>query len=246
MSVFSGRPIKRLSLLARGAVGLGVAEFLASRRGLEVVSYQATDLAPRLRRLFPRAKAVKDPTTAAYAAHLRRDADCVFSAHCAVVLPPRVLDAVPHPINLHPGFLPWGRGYWPTYWAIADRSPAGCTLHRMVALVDKGEIVARKRVPVLPTDDGQALTARVAKAEVALVREMWTDLASGRYPTFRPREKGTYHDRAEGLRARTLKGSTRMTARRFTDLVRAFTDTRFDGASVDGVYLRLALHEGKK
>jgi len=246
VSVFAGPPIRRLSLLARGKVGLAVAEFLASRRGLSVVSWQATDLAPRLRALFPRARAVKDPTTAAYAAHLRRDADGVLSAHCSVVLPQSVLDATPHPLNLHPGYLPWGRGYWPTYWAIADRSPAGCTLHRMVALVDKGALIARRRVPVLPVDDGETLTARVAEAEIALVRETWPALSSGRYKTFFPKEKGTYHDRAEGLSARRLKGSTRMTARAFVDLARAFTDSRFDGASVDGVHLRLSLHEGKK
>ncbi len=246
MSVFCGPPIRRLSLLARGVVGLSVAEFLASRRGLTVVSYQAGELSPRLRSLFPRAKAVKDPAGAAYAAHLRRDADCVFSAHCNVVLPPRALDATPHPINLHPGYLPYGRGYWPTYWAIADGSPAGCSLHRMVPLVDKGALIARLRVPVLPTDDGETLTRRVALAEPKLVRDAWPALSSGRYAIFFPKEKGTYHDRAEGLNARNLRGSERMTARRFIDLVRGFTDSRFDGASVDGVCLRLALHEGKR
>ena len=41
-----------------------------------------------------------------------------------------------------------------------------------------------------------------------------------------------------------------MTARRFVNLLRAFTDERFDGASVrlDGreVFLRLALHEAAR
>lgn len=246
MSVFKGPPVRRLSLLARGAVGLAVAEYFASRRGLTVVSYQAGELSPKLRKLFPHAKAIKDPASDAYAAHLRRDADCVFSAHCNVVLPPAVLDATQHPINLHPGYLPYGRGYWPTYWAIADGSPAGCSLHRMAPLVDKGPLISRLRVPVLPTDDGETLTRRVALAEPKLVRDSWPAIASGRYKTFFPKEKGTYHDRADGLNARNLKGSKSMTARRFVDLVRAFTDSRFDGASVDGVYLRLALHEEKK
>jgi methionyl-tRNA formyltransferase len=243
--VFSGPPIRRVSLLARGGAGLAVARYLASRRDAAVVSYHASELAPQLRALFPRARAFKDPASERYAAHLRLEADCVFSAHCNVVLPPFVLDAVPHPLNLHPGYLPYGRGYWPTYWAIADAVPAGTTLHRMAPLVDKGPLIARRRVPVLPTDTGETLTRRVNEAEIALVREVWPKVRTGRYRAFCPKEKGTYHDRAEGLSARRLTGGTKMTARRFVDLARAFTDSRFDGVSVDGVFLRLALHEEK-
>lgn len=247
---FDGPRIRRVSLLARGTVGLAAAKLLAADRSVTVVSYQAGELSPALRALFPKAKAAADPRSDAYAEHCRRDADAILSAHCNVVLPPRVIEAVAHPLNLHPGFLPYGRGYWPTYWAIADESPAGTTLHRMAPLVDRGVIVAQRRVRVLPTDTGEVLTRRVAEAEAALLREAWPRVRSGSYPVREARGKGTYHDRAEGLEARRLTGAETMPARRLVNLIRAFTDSRFDGASVRlggrEVFLRLALHEAKK
>ena len=247
--IFEGPRIRRVSLLARGAVGLGAARLLAADRSIRVVSYQAGGLSSALRALFPRATAVRDPSSASYAEHCRREADCILSAHCNVILPPRVIEAVAHPLNLHPGYLPYGRGYWPTYWAIADGSPAGATLHRMAPLVDRGPVVARARVPIRPTDDGESLTRRVAEAELALLSRTWPSVRAGRYGTFRPAGKGTYHDRAEGLSARRLIGSERMGVRRFVDLARAFTDSRFDGVSVRiggrEVFLRLSLHEAQ-
>lgn len=245
---FRGPRIRRVSLLARGAVGLEAARLLARDRSVRVVSYQSGELSPALRALFPRARPVRDPSSAAYARECRRgEVDCILSAHCSVILPPRVLDAVPHPLNLHPGYLPYGRGYWPTYWAVADATPAGATLHRMEPRVDRGPVIARRRVPVLPTDTGESVTRRVALAEAALLRESWPKLRTGAYRVFLPRGAGTYHDRREGLTARRLSGGETMTARRLVDLVRAFTDSRFDGASVRiggrEVFLRLALHE---
>jgi methionyl-tRNA formyltransferase len=246
---FEGPRIRRVSLLARGAVGLGAAEMLAADRSVKVVSYLSGELSPKLRKLFPKARPVDDPASARYAGHCRREADCILSAHCNVILPPRVIEAVPHPLNLHPGYLPYGRGYWPTYWAIADGSPAGTTLHRMAPLVDRGPVVAQARVDVRPTDDGESLTSRVAQAEIAMLRKVWPSVRSGRYRVFSPRGKGTYHDRAEGLSARRLSGAETMSVRRFVDLARAFTDSRFDGVSVrmggKDVFLRLSLHEAE-
>ncbi|MFI5346128.1 MAG: formyltransferase family protein [Elusimicrobiota bacterium] len=247
---FEGPRVRRVSLLARGAVGLAAAKMLAADRSVRVVSYQAGELSPALRALFPKAKRIVDPASDLYTEHCRKDADCILSAHCNVVLPPKTLEAVAHPLNLHPGYLPYGRGYWPTYWAIADESPAGATLHRMAALVDRGLIVAQKRVPILPIDTGEVLTRRVAEGEIALLRAIWPRVRSGRYPAFKARGAGTYHDRADGLNARRLSGGETMSARRLVNLIRAFTDARFDGASVrlDGreVFLRLALHEAAR
>ena len=247
--MFRGPRIETVSLLARGASGLAAAKLLAGDRSVTVVSYMKSELAPELRRLFPKAKPVSNPAADAYAASLK-GVDCILSVHCNVILPPQVIDAVPHPLNLHPGYLPYGRGYWPTYWAVADESPAGCTLHRMAPLVDRGEIVAQKRVPLLPTDTGETLTRRVVEAEAVLLRQAWPRVRSGRYSIFRAKGAGTYHDRAEGLSARRLSGGETMSARRLVNLIRAFTDARFDGASVRlggrEVFLRLALHEAAK
>lgn len=242
--------IRTISVLARGAVGLAVCETLARDRRISVVSYYTDSLGPELRKLFPKARRFTDPTTRSYAAHCKAEADCILSAHCATILPDYVLETVPHAFNLHPGLLPHGRGYWPTYWAVADASPAGCTLHRMEVRVDRGPIIGQLKVPVLPTDTGETLTRRVNEAEVSLFRSLWPKLRSGRYDERRAKGIGTYHDRAEGISVRRLSLKKKMPIGKLIDLLRAFSDSRFDGcyfqAGSKRIYMRLSLYEEVK
>lgn len=242
--------VRRVSLLAGGGVGEAVARHLAADKTVSIVSFFAGSepLAKVFKRLFPRAERVLKPASAAYAASCRRlGVDLILSAHCPVILPAEALDSAPLAYNLHPGLLPHGRGYWPTYWAVAERSPAGATLHRMVPKVDRGPIAAQARVPLLPTDDGETLTRRVQAAEVALFKKHWPALKAGRLKDRRAKGAGSYHEKAEGIAVRKLDRNKTMKVGALLDLLRAFTDTRFDGCWVeDGgrrVYLRLALHE---
>jgi methionyl-tRNA formyltransferase len=250
MKKIKHRPIKTVSLLARGKSGLAAAEMLSKDRGVSVVSYWDGETSARrspLRRFFPAALRVTDPAGAAYAAHCRQSVDCILSVHCNVIIPPEVLESARDAFNLHPGYLPYGRGYWPTYWAIPDRSTAGATLHRMVAKVDRGAIVAQRRVKVEPTDTGEALTLRINEAEIALLREIWPRLRSGSYSEKMARGRGNYHNRAQGIAVRELDLDAKTTARVVIDKLRAFTDSRFDGcyfiAGGRKIYLRLTLYE---
>lgn len=234
-------------------MGAAVARILAKDRDVRVVSVYAASpvLLKDLRRLFPDAEPIRDPASRAYAASCRRlGVDLILSAHCPVIIPQSALDAAPLAYNLHPGLLPHGRGYWPTYWALIDRSPSGATLHRMVAKVDRGPIAAQVRVRALPTDDGETITRRVQAAEVEMFRRCWPRLKAGRLRERRARGGGAYHSKAEGLSVRRLDRAAMMPVGRVIDLLRAFTDSRFDGCSiVDGgrrVYLRLSLYEKKR
>jgi len=247
------QPIKTVSLLARGKAGLTAAEMLAKDKDVRVVSYWDGESSARrspLRPFFPSALRVEDPAGPDYARHCRESVDCILSVHCNVIIPPEVLASARDAFNLHPGYLPYGRGYWPTYWAIPDRSPAGATLHRMAAKVDRGAIVAQRRVKVEPTDTGETLTLRVNAAEIALLRETWPRLKSGNYSEKMVRGRGNYHCRADGIEVRELKLDAKTTAREVVDKLRSFTDSRFDGCyfKTGGrkIYMRLSLYEERK
>jgi len=49
-------------------------------------------------------------------------------------------------INLHPSFLPWGRGAHPNYWAWKRLEPHGVTIHAIDEGLDTGPIFVQRQV----------------------------------------------------------------------------------------------------
>jgi phosphoribosylglycinamide formyltransferase 1 len=72
-------------------------------------------------------------------------------------------------LNIHPSLLPDYKGLHTHARAIADgRKEAGCTVHFVTEELDGGPIIAHARVPVLPGDTEEALSARVLAEEHTL------------------------------------------------------------------------------
>jgi methionyl-tRNA formyltransferase len=79
---------------------------------------------------------------------------------------------IPHHgfMNIHPSLLPQYRGPEPVYWVIADGADrTGITLHRAVAKVDAGPILAQAAVAVDPRDTSGTLTRRLVGAGLPLL-----------------------------------------------------------------------------
>jgi len=98
--------------------------------------------------------------------------------------------------NLHPGYLPWGRGYYPVFWALWEQTPAGATLHEIVERVDAGPIVAQIGIQRCQHDTGGSLYKRVREVEKTLFLRYWPQIVEGRHlPSFPQREGGSYHSK---------------------------------------------------
>jgi len=76
-------------------------------------------------------------------------------------------------INIHPTLLPKhpGLNVHEKVLAAGD-TESGCTVHYVDAGVDTGEIIAQKKVPVLPGDTPDVLAARVLEQEHILYSEV--------------------------------------------------------------------------
>jgi len=69
-------------------------------------------------------------------------------------------------LNIHPSLLPKFPGLHACQRAIdAGESESGCTIHLVDSGVDTGEILRQARLPVLESDDADALQARIQEAE---------------------------------------------------------------------------------
>ena len=69
-------------------------------------------------------------------------------------------------LNIHPSLLPRFPGLEAQRQALeAGERDSGCTVHFVDEGVDSGPIVLQRRVPVLPGDDAETLSARILEQE---------------------------------------------------------------------------------
>jgi methionyl-tRNA formyltransferase len=139
---------------------------------------------------------------------------CVFSA--------KYLERYDKIYNLHPGFLPWGRGYYPVFWALWEQTPAGATLHEISIGIDKGPIVDQLPVPYSEQDTGGTLHHRVQRAEQDLFTMYFLRIVSGDVlPSRQQPSGGSYHSMADFLRVSQARFSESMSAEDRNKLGRA-------------------------
>jgi len=82
-------------------------------------------------------------------------------------------------VNIHPSLLPKYPGLHTHARALAaGDAEAGCTVHLVTEGVDEGPILGQTRVPILPSDDEDALAARVLEAEHELFPRCLAALAT--------------------------------------------------------------------
>jgi phosphoribosylglycinamide formyltransferase-1 len=93
--------------------------------------------------------------------------DLVVLAGFMRVLKEPMLNAFPRRIiNIHPSLLPKFPGVEAWKQALsAGEKITGCSVHYVDAGIDSGEIIAQRKVPVLPGDTAESLHARIQVAE---------------------------------------------------------------------------------
>ena len=116
-------------------------------------------------------------------------ADMIFLAGYMRRLHPSILGRFDHRVfNIHPALLPkyGGQGMYGMHVheavIAAGETETGVTIHRVNAVYDDGEIVARITVPVLPQDTPETLAARVLEREHTFLVEVIGDIVSGAIP----------------------------------------------------------------
>jgi hypothetical protein len=82
------------------------------------------------------------------------------------ILPPTLIDVFPGGVSgFHPTLLPYARGAVPSVWSALHGHPsAGCTIFRLDAGVDTGNILEQHAVPASPLDDARTHLEHVSAA----------------------------------------------------------------------------------
>ena len=147
-------------------------------------------------------------------------------------LPLEIIDAPEQGcLNLHPGYLPAGRGYYPNVWSIVEDLPAGATLHLVDEGIDTGEILERRRVEKLPTDTGKTLYYRIEAAAVDLFIETWPKIIRGEIqPVEQDEAEASWHTKDDFHNLCDLDSLEIDSTTQFVDVLRALTFPPFQNA----------------
>lgn len=160
--------------------------------------------------------------------------DFLLSVHFPYLVPPPLLDLpTVAPLNLHPAYLPYNRGWHTPSWALLDGTPFGATLHLMNTEVDAGPIVERQELPIRPDDTAHSLYQRVKGLEVTVFKKAWPRLRAGTAAPYSPSSKGTVHTKAD-LHTPTVQRidpDARLRAGTLLDRLRALTTNRLEEAA---------------
>lgn len=154
--------------------------------------------------------------------HVVSSFDVLLSLHCQQIVPSEVLRSI-RCVNLHPGFNPYNRGWFPHVFSIINGLPAGATLHEMDEQVDHGPIIAQVAVEVYSWDNSRSLYERVLEAERQLLRENFTMVVEGTYSSEPVRDEGNLNTRSSFDELRELDLSTAITMGQAIDRLRALS-----------------------
>lgn len=113
----------------------------------------------------------------------------VISMHCKQIFPSELFSKVLC-INVHPGYNPVNRGWYPQVFAIVHGRIVGATIHVINEKLDGGPIIDRITVPQHIWDTSLSLYERILEAEIVLLRKNLTKILARDFATYEPENDG--------------------------------------------------------
>ena len=84
------------------------------------------------------------------------------------ILKKNCIDKFNYVINIHPSFLPFGRGKYGYFWSLMYDEPFGASIHLVDEGIDSGQLLAQQEIFISPTDTGGDLYQKGVEACISL------------------------------------------------------------------------------
>jgi methionyl-tRNA formyltransferase len=153
----------------------------------------------------------------------------ILSIHCKQVFPPALVKAV-RCVNVHPGYNPFNRGWFPHVFSIINGLKAGVTIHEMDELIDHGPIIVQKEYLIKPWDTSGSVYEAIMSIEKDLVLACYPMIRDGRYETVTPSPEGNINSRKDFDDLREIDLKRRGTYGEFLNHLRALTHGSYRNA----------------
>jgi methionyl-tRNA formyltransferase len=179
-------------------------------------------------------------------ADILKQHDLVFSIHCKQIFPPALVSGVKC-INVHPGYNPVNRGWYPQVFAILHKLEIGATIHEIDNEVDHGPIIARELVPMYPQDTSGDLYNRILDKEIEMLGHWLQPIVGNNYEAVMPGNEGNLYLKKDFNALLALDVNEPTTMGDAIDKLRALTHGTFnnayfiDSATGKKIYVRIQL-----
>lgn len=163
------------------------------------------------------------------AAEIANAYDLVISIHCKQLFPRELYESV-RCINVHPGFNPDNRGWYPQVFSILNGLRAGVTIHEIDGELDHGPVIAQRQYTLNSWDTSGSAYARIMALERELVLAHFESVRAGDYVA-RPMDgEGNVNLRRDFHALEELDLDQTGTLRQFLDRLRALTHPPYRNA----------------
>jgi methionyl-tRNA formyltransferase len=161
--------------------------------------------------------------------HISSSFDLIVSYHCRQLFPKEVVNSV-RCINIHPGFNPHNRGWYPGVFSISNGLPAGATIHEIDEKIDNGPIIVQKQINIIPEDTSGTVYPKIIQAEYDLLEDWFLRLIKGDYSTFLPDDKGNLNFKKDYYALQQIDLNENLTMKQAIDRLRALTHPPYQNA----------------
>jgi methionyl-tRNA formyltransferase len=146
----------------------------------------------------------------------------IISVHCKQIFPKELVESI-RCINIHPGYNPINRGWYPQVFSIVEGIPIGATIHEMDKELDHGPIIARSFVEKYEHDTSLDIYERVLEKEVELFEKYLDVIVNNNYETSKAENEGVLYLKKDFNDLCQLDLDEKLTLKEAIDRFRALT-----------------------
>ena len=122
--------------------------------------------------------------------------DLIISGHCTQFFPEKLVNSI-RCINIHPGYNPINRGWYPQVFSIINNHSIGATIHEMDDKLDHGGIIVREFIDKNIEDTSLDIYNRVVEKELSLFNKYFEEIILNTYSLIEPEGKGNFYSKKD-------------------------------------------------
>lgn len=155
--------------------------------------------------------------------------ELIFSIHCKQLFPIKLIQHIKC-INVHPGYNPINRGWYPQVFSILNDLPVGATIHEIDEKLDHGPIIAREFVKKESFDTSLSLYNRIINKELDLLKKYTLDILNNNYEVVIPEIEGNLFLKKDFNNLLELNLDETASLKQLINKLRALTHGNFNNA----------------
>jgi methionyl-tRNA formyltransferase len=148
--------------------------------------------------------------------------DLGISCHSKQLFPTKLVNTVLC-VNIHPGFNPYNRGWFPQVFSIINGLPVGATIHVMDQDIDHGEIIIQEEVEINAYENSLDIYNKVQAKEIELFEKVINDILENKFSRTKPKFEGNCNSIQDYKTLCEINLDQKVTMKEAIDYLRAMT-----------------------